>query len=305
MKLNELRSVRAVVASGFRITGAAESIHVSQPGISRHVQKVESHLGVQLFERHRNRLTQPTAAGELLLPAIQKVLEEFDSLYALAAQFANGARGSLTVATSHTHARYLLPPALKRFIKDYPSVRVLVRQGTLDQIVEWMQAGEADLSLSAAPLRHAAALEFFPLCNVDRLVLVPTGHPLLKRRKLSLSDLSSYPLITYGSEFAAHAQISKAFKDAGLKPTMALNTSDTDTIKTYALCGLGVAIVAHTAFEPQQDHGLRAIDARHLFPSIVVSLGVNRERSLSAHALRLARLLAPGVARAILSSDKS
>jgi LysR family cys regulon transcriptional activator len=295
MKLTELRSVRAVVAAGFRITAAAEAIHASQPGISRHLQQVERALGVPLFERHRNRLTGPTAAGRALLPAIQRVLDEFDGLHTLASQFADGARGNLTVATSHTHARYLLPPALERFIQDCPDVRLLVRQGTLDQIMDWMASGEADLSLSALPKRHAASLEFHPLCTVDRVVLVPTGHALLKLRRVTLRELARYPLITYGREFAAHAQIVRAFEDAGLTPTMALNTSDTDTIKTYAQCGLGVAIVAHTAFEPQRDQGLRAIKARHLFPSSVVSLGVNRDRALSAHALRLAALLEPGL----------
>jgi LysR family cys regulon transcriptional activator len=299
MKLNELRSVRAVVTAGFRVTAAAEAIHASQPGISRHVQQVETDLGVQLFERHRNRLSGPTAAGSVILPAIQRILDEFDGLHALASQFSEGSSGSLTVATSHTHARYLLPPALKRLIQDFPSVRLLVRQGTLDQIVEWMNSGEADMSISAAPVRKFAALKFHPLCTVDRIVLVPTGHPLLKIRKLSLQELSNYPLITYGREFAAHAHISEAFKNVGLKPSMALNTGDTDTIKTYALCGLGVAIVAHTAYESQKDKGLVAIDARHLFPSSIVCLGVNIERPLSALALRLAALLEPGLRKSL------
>jgi DNA-binding transcriptional LysR family regulator len=117
----------------------------------------------------------------------------------------------------------------------------------------------------------------------------------LNLRRLTLNELARYPIITYGREFAAHAQIARAFEEADLTPTMALNTSDTDTIKTYALCGLGVAIVAHTSFEPQRDQGLRVIDAAHLFPSSVVSLGVNREHALSAHALRLAALLEPGL----------
>ncbi len=295
MKLGELRSVQAVVASGFRITAAAEAIHASQPGISRHIQQVEADLGVQLFERYRNRLKGPTAAGRVVLPAIKRVLEEFDGLHTLASQFADGERGSLTVATSHTHARYLLPPALKRLINDFPSLQLLVRQGTQDQIVEWMRSGEANMSISAAPVREIFNLKFHPICTIDRIVLVPNGHPLVKMRRLTLQDLALFPLITYGREFAAHAHIVDAFENAGLKPSMALNTGDTDTIKTYAMSGLGVAIVAHTAYEAKRDKGLTAIDARHLFPSSVVCLGVNNDRPLDAHGLRLATLLGPNL----------
>jgi LysR family cys regulon transcriptional activator len=295
MKLGELRSVQAVVASGFRITSAAEAIHASQPGISRHIQQVEADLGVQLFERYRNRLKGPTAAGRVILPAIQRVLEELDGLHTLASQFVEGERGSLTVATSHTHARYLLPPALKRLITDFPSLQLLVRQGTQDQIVEWLRSGEANMSISAAPLREVVNLKFHPICTVDRIVLVPSGHPLIKMRRLTLQDLVLFPLITYGREFAAHAHIVDAFENAALKPLMALNTGDTDTIKTYAMSGLGVAIVAHTAYEAKKDKGLVPIDARHLFPSSVVCLGVNCDRPLDAHGLRLATLLGPNL----------
>lgn len=299
MKLHELRSVRNVVACGLRVTVAAESGHTSQPGVSRHVSSVEAELGVKLFERHKNRLVGLTPAGQAIIPAIERVLDYVDGIQRVARQFSSGDAGKLTIATSHTHARYLLPPAIEKFIKRYPAVRLVIRQGNLDQILEWLAAGEADLSLSAAPTRSPQSLRFHPLCTINRVVLVPPGHALLKARRLTLEQIARYPIITYGREFGAHAQIVKAFEDSALTPAMALNTSDTDTIKTYAACGLGVAILADSAFEPRRDVGLRAIDASHLFPSSVVSLGVNRERPINQHGCTLAQFLSPALGKAL------
>jgi len=291
MKLHELRSVRAVADSGFRITAAAEAIHGSQPGISRHVQHVEQELGVELFERRRNRLVGLTAAGRALLPIIEHALDQIDGLPQAAAGYAAGELGSLTVATSHTHARYLLPPIIEAFIQKYPAVRLTLRQGYGEQVAAWLHSGEADISISTEPPRHAPSLSFHPIGEIHRVVLAPPGHPLLRRRKPSLADLAAYPIITYSPEYAAYAQIMKTFESRGLFPTIALGTSDTDTIKTYAMCGLGIAILADSAFEPQRDDGLRAIDVRHLFPSSPITVGLNRERPLSPHASRLMELL--------------
>lgn len=304
MKLHELRSVRHVVASGLRVTAAAESSHASQPGISRHLSSVEGELGVQLFERRKNRLVGLTPAGQAIVPAIGRVLDQLDEIRRLAREYSAGAAGSLTIATSHTHARYVLPAAIERFIRVYPDVRLVVRQGNLDQIIEWLGAGEADLSLSAIPARQRPSLQFHPLRTLHRVLLVPPGHPLLALRRVTLEEIARYSIITYGREFGAHAQIAKAFEDAGLTPVMALNTSDTDTIKTYAACGLGVAIVADSAFEPERDVGLRAIDAGHLFPPSVVSLGVNTERQLSVHGHALAGFLSPKLGKALRSASR-
>lgn len=291
IKLGELRSVRAVMDADFAVTVAAGKINGSQPGVSRHLQNVETALGVMLFERRRNRLVGLTAAGEALLPMITQALDQLDAVDRVARQFAAGELGSLVVATSHTHARYLLPSIIEAFIREYPAVRLGLRQGSVGQIKSWLESGEADISVSAAPSQPAAALLFRPFREMHRVVITPLGHPLLRRRRASLGDLARYPIITYGSEYDAYGQIMKAFESAGLAPNVALSTSDTDTMKTYALCGLGIAIMADSAFEPRRDEGLRALDASHLFPSSVINIGVNRERPLSSHAARFIEML--------------
>jgi LysR family cys regulon transcriptional activator len=293
VKLHELRSVRAVVQTGFRVTAAGEAVHASQPGISRHLQQIEQSLGVDLFERRKNRLVGLTVAGQSLVPMINRALDQLEGLQRIADQFKSGELGSLTVATSHTHARYLLPSVIEAFIRDYPAVRLTLRQGYVGQIVEWLGSGEADISVSTNPARHPGSLSFHPFRQMHRVLLTPPKHPLLKRKRPTLRDLAEYPIITYGPEYAAYTQIMNAFEAQALRPTVALSTGDTDTIKTYARCRLGVAIVADSAFEPRQDAGLRAIDARHLFPSSAITIGLNNERPLNVHALSLVGLLAP------------
>lgn len=294
MKLHELRSTRAVVEAGFSVTAAAEALHTSQPGISRHIQQVEHYLAIELFTRVKNRLTGLTPAGQVLVPMIIQALDQLEGVRRVAGQFNSGDQGQLTVATSHTHARYLLPPVIEAFIRSFPQVRLTLRQGYGAQIATWLQSGEADLSISSAPQHRYSGLSFRRIGKMRRVVLTAAGHPLLKAGPLTLRSVAAYPIITYSPEFAAYSQIMAAFEASGLKPTIALSTGDTDTIKTYTMCGLGVAIVADSAFEPQRDQGLCAIDAGHLFPSTNIMLGMSKEREPTFHALKLIELLNSG-----------
>ncbi len=297
MKLAILRAVRAVVESSFSVTRAAELMHASQPGISRQLAEAEAALGTQLFLRRRNRLVGLTPAGQALLPLIDRALHQIDDLPRAARRYATGEAGSLSVATSHTHARYLLPPVIERFIQEYPAVALRLRQGFVSQIASWIGSGEADLSVSAAPPGAHPELAFHPIRQLHRIVLAPTQHPLLKLAKPTLRDIARWPIITYDREFAAHSQIMRAFDTARVAPNIALRTSDTDVMKTYALCGLGVAIVADSAFDRKLDKGLCAIDARHLFPSTEVHIGFRRDSPLGAHALRFIELVSPPLGR--------
>ena len=233
---------------------------------------------------------------------IDRALDQLEGLHRVADQFKAGELGSLIVATSHTHARYLLPPVIESFIRRYPAVRLTLRQGYVGQIVDWLGSGEADLSVSTAPARYPASLSFGAFQQMHRVILAPPKHPLLKVRRPTLRDLAEYPIITYGAEYAAYAQIMQAFDAQGLKPTVAMSAGDTDTIKTYAMCQLGVAIVADSAFDPRRDQGLRAIDARHLFPSSAITIGMNNERPPNVHALSLVELLAPS--RSPIAGDR-
>ncbi len=293
MKLNEMKSVRAVVRTGFSISRTAEALHVSQPGISRHVIDVEDALGVPLFVRRKNRLVGLTSAGTVLLPLIERILDGVEDLQRIAAQFASGESGGLTVATSHTHARYLLPSIIQQFIGEFPNADLRIRQGYVNQIAEWLDAGQADVAVSAAPVRSFPELEFHRFSEMNRIVLVPKGHPLLSTRRPTLRDLANWPIVTYEREYIAYADIMGAFEKAGLEPRIALSTGDTDIMKIYVQCGLGVAIVSDRAYDPKLDRELATVDARRLFPSTPEYVGVKRGRPLSVQALRFIELVAP------------
>lgn len=293
MKLTQLRSVRAVASLGFSITRTAEQLNATQPGISRHLIDVETALGVDLFVREKNRLIGLTSAGVALMPVVGKVLDLVDDLHRVARQFSAGYRGSITLATSQTHARYLLPQVIERFLAQFPMVDLRLRHGHLSQIAEWVTSGEADLSVSAAPADGFPDLVLYPYGELRRVVVVPPEHPLLALSNPSLEDIARWPIITYERQFSAHAQILGAFEREKLSPRFAMTTSDTDIMKTYVRCGLGVAIVADPAFDPAIDTELRTIDTRHLFPPTRMFVGVRRDRPLTTHTLSLIEMIAP------------
>ena len=295
MKLTELKSVCAVAKAGFSVTAAAELLNTSQPGVSRHIRSVEGYLGVELFERHRNRLIGLTSSGEVLISSMHRTIEHLEALERTAADMASGIVGSLTVATSHTHARYLLPSVIEEFIETYPDVKLRLRQGYVKQIADWLDEGEADVSVSSAPAGYSnPRLIFHPFYQIHRIIITKKDHPLLQISQITINDLSRYPIITYDSEFAARAEIDRVFSQQRLSPNVVLSATDTDTMKAYVACGLGIAIVANTSFNERADRELSAIDARHLFPSTKVHIGLRRG-TLNPHARKLIELLDPEV----------
>jgi len=293
LNLNELRSVQTVAALGYSITRAAEFLHASQPGISRHVSEVESALGVELFIRNKNRLVGLTPAGSAVVPLLNGILTDVENIHRVASRFASGETGALCVATSHTHARYLLPPIIQHFIGEFPKVDLRLRQGYVNHICKWVADGQADLSVSSAPQHAPPELELFPLGELQRIILALPGHPVLLLKRPTLAQLAEYPLITYEQEFNAYADIVGAFRVARLTPRVVLTTGDTDIMKTYVQCGLGIAIVANHCFDPAIDVTLRSLDVKHLFPSTPLYVGIKRGRPLSLHALRFIELLEP------------
>jgi LysR family transcriptional regulator, cys regulon transcriptional activator len=305
MNLQQLRSVRELVRQDLSLTRAALALNISQPGMSRNIRLAEEALGVALFLREKNRFAGLTSAGKALLPLAARALEAVDDLGRLAGQFAAGDTGSLTIATAHTHARYSLPPVIEKFIESYPRIELRLRQGHLPQIASWLSKGEADLSISTRPVGEFPELVFLPCYEQHRVVITRPGHELLQKRRLSLEDLARFPIITYGQEFSARAQIRQAFERRRLTPNIVLSATDADIMKTYVLCGLGVAIVADAAFDETRDSGLRAIDARHLFPSNGVFVGLRKGATPATYAAHLIRLFAPHLDWKAIARDLS
>jgi LysR family cys regulon transcriptional activator len=293
MQLQQLRFIREIVRQDLSISEAAAALHTSQPGISKQVRLLEEELGVVIFARNRNRLTGITPAGREILALAGRMLEDAENLRHVGKEHAREDAGALTVATTHTQARYALPPILKRFMARYPAVRLGVRQGTPSQIWQLLADGEADIAIASEPKVPPADIVMHKCFELPRIVLTLPRHPLLGLKRLTLEALARYPLITYDDEFIGRSRVHRAFSARGLTPNLVLSATDSDVMKAYVELGLGVAIVASMAFDRRRDRGLRDIDASHLFDSNTVYLGFRRASYLRGYALSFIGMVAP------------
>ncbi|MBI3069195.1 MAG: LysR family transcriptional regulator [Betaproteobacteria bacterium] len=302
MTLQQLRYLCRLVDCGLNISQAARTLHTSQPGVSRYLHLLEDELGLQLFVRDKKRIVGLTPAAQAIVAVCRRMVSDADNLEHIAKDYRAGDAGDLTVATFHTHARYTLPPVIERFTRRYPRVRLRLRQGYLSQIAHWVKNGEADLFVATAPSEPVPELVLLPCHELHRVILTPPGHPLLGRRRVALEDVAAYPVMTYDYESAARSQVMRAFHKKHLSPNVVVRATDADVMKTYVQRGVGIAIVAHTAYDRRQDSGLRAIDARHLFESSTVHIGLRRNAYLSNHMMHFIELVAPRLRRAQIES---
>ncbi|OGA51181.1 MAG: hypothetical protein A3G24_01355 [Betaproteobacteria bacterium RIFCSPLOWO2_12_FULL_62_13] len=293
MTLRQLRCICEVINSRYNLTVAAKVLHMSQPGISRYVKMLEEELGVALFVRRKNRFDALTPAGQAIAAVASRVLRDVQSIPSVARDYRDGDAGTLVIATNPGHARYSLPPVMQRFIKRHPRVRVRIRQGNSSQVGEWVLSGEAELFIGTGPNEPNRELVLFPCHSIHPVILTPPTHALAHKERITLADLCEHPIITYDSEFAFHTNIMRAFHAKGLNPEILLSASDAEIMKIYVRGGLGIAILANSAYNSATDEGLRAIEARHLFKSAVLHIGLRRNVYLTKHLIAFIELFAP------------
>ncbi len=266
MELRHLRSLIALVDVGFSVSRTAEQLHVVQPAISQQLKQLEEEIGTQLFRREGKRLVGLTGVGERVAEYARKVLSDSNSILAIGRDFAEEASGELRIATTHTQACYVLPSIIHRFKSVYPAVSLHIHQGTPAELVEAAVNDAVDFAICTEALGEHSALRAIPCYRWNRCVIAPLGHPLLRRRRVSLAHLCEYPIITYVFGFTGRGHFSDTFQDAGLKPDVVLSAADTDVIKTYVREGLGIGIIARLAYQPERDDDLGMKDLGHLFP---------------------------------------
>lgn len=293
MKLQQLRFLVEVVDNGLNVTTASERLYTSQPGISKQIRLLEEELGVTLFERAGKRFTGLTPAGAAITESARRVLLEAENLRRVGAEFSDEAAGTLTVATTHTQARYVLPRIVAEFTRQYPRVRLAIRAGNPTQVAEMVQRGDAEIGLATEALATSAALVSMPAYIWTHKVVVPEGHPLLREPSLSLQALSAFPIVTYDPAFSGRSRIDEAFARAEIAPNLILTAVDSDVIKTYVGMGLGVGILAGLAFDSERDKGLVAIDAGHLFGVQVTRVALRRGVLARRFTLVFLELLSP------------
>ena len=293
MKLQQLRYLREIVRSGLNISEAAKVLHTSQPGVSKQIRLLEDELGIRIFERHGKRIIDVTAPGKAVLAIADRLLVESENLKRVGEEFTNEATGRFVIATTHTQARYVLPPVIKRFIALYPGVQLNVHQGNPTQVAEQVVSGEADIAIATEAFEFFQDLVLLPCYQWNRCVVTPPEHPLLKEKPLTLEAIARYPIVTYDFAFTGRSKVNKAFELRKLTPNVVFTAIDADVIKTYVELGLGIGIIANMAFDAKRDVDLRALDASHLFESSTTRIGLRRGAYLRRYVYDFIELFAP------------
>jgi LysR family transcriptional regulator, cys regulon transcriptional activator len=305
VNFQQLRSVREAVRQGFNLTLVAEVLHTSQPGVSRQIRELEDELGIQLFDRAGKRLTGLTPPGATVLPIIERLLQEADNLRRAGQDFASQDRGTLTIAATHSQARYALPLAVRDFSHAHPQVALHLQQGTPQQIAGLLLAGVADIGVATEALAEYPGLVALPCYQWTHSVIVPPGHALADGAPLTLARLAQFPIITYEGGYTGRSHIDAAFARQGLALNLVLSAMDADVIKTYVELGMGVGIIAAIAYDEQRDTRLKAIDARHLFASNMTRLAVRRGSFLRGYVYEFIRTFASPLTREVVDRAMS
>ena len=293
MKLHQLKYIREVASHGLNISMAAESLHTSQPGVSKQIQLLEDELNLQIFQRNGKRLIGITEPGKQVIRLAERVLRDMDNIKKVSQEFTTEASGIITIATTHTQARYRLPAALKIFVAEFPNVKLNIHQGSPLQVAEQVIKGEADIGIATETISDFKELLCLPCYQWNRCVVTPQGHPLLNETPLTLKKITQYPLITYDFAFTGGSLVTKTFENEGLTPNVVLTAIDADVIKTYVDLGLGIGLLANMAFDAERDTHLAMLDVSHLFPPSTTYVGIRRDAYLRGFLYRLIEILSP------------
>lgn len=309
MKLQQLRYIWEVAHHDLNVSATAQSLYTSQPGISKQIRLLEDELGVEIFARSGKHLTRVTPAGEAILKVAGEILRKVETVKQLGQEYSDERRGSLSIATTHTQARYALPKTIETFIQQYPDVSLHMHQGTPMQISELAADGTVDFAIATEALELFSDLLMMPCYRWNRCVVVKKDHPLAQLSQLTLEDVAAHPIVTYVFGFTGRSKLDDAFYDKGLSPKVVFTAADADVIKTYVRLGLGIGIVAKMAFDEAVDTDLVALDASHLFATSVTKIGFRRGTFLRGYMYDFIRLFAPHltqdlVEQAYLSNNK-
>jgi LysR family cys regulon transcriptional activator len=302
MNFQQLRSVRETIRCSFNLTEVASMLHTSQPGVSRQIRELEDELGVEIFVRAGKRLTGLTPPGEVLIPIVERLLLDAENLRRAGQEFTSETQGQISIAATHSQARYALPQVVKEFRDKFPNVTLHLHQGSPKQVAAMLLSGEADIGVATEALADFTQLLTLPCYRWTHSIVVPPAHPLLSLPgQVTLQQLAQYPVITYEQGYTGRSHIDNAFAAQGLQPNVVLTAMDADVIKTYVELGMGIGIVASIALDPERDRNLRMLDAGHLFEINVTRLGIRRGAWLRGYAYNFIEIFAPTLTKAVVT----
>ena len=302
MNFQQLRIVQEAVRCNFNLTEVANALFTSQSGVSKHIKDLEDELGVELFVRRGKRFLGLTEPGKELIKIVQRMLLDANNIRYLAAQFSHSDQGQLCVATTHTQARYALPPIVGRFKAAFPKVHLVLHQASPAEIVAMLRSGEADMGIATEALADVAELATFPFYDWRHAVIVPELHPLIAATPLTLEAIAEHPIITYHEGFTGRTRIDAIFTQAGLALDIVISALDADVIKTYVELGLGIGIIAAMAYNPSRDMGLRLLDSAHLFENNTTWIAVRKGHYLRNFTYQFIALCNPKLNEPIVRS---
>ena len=300
MNLHQFRFVQEAVRRNLNLTEAAKALHTSQPGVSKAIIELEEELGVEIFARHGKRLKRVTEPGQHVLKSIELIMREVDNLKRIGEQFSAQDSGTLSIATTHTQARYVLPLPVAKLREAYPKVSVSLHQGSPDQVARMVLDEVAEIGIATESLGDYPELVTMPCYEWQHVLVLPQGHPLAKKERVTLEDIAAEPLVTYHPSFTGRTRVDSAFAQKKLQPRIALEAIDSDVIKTYVKLGMGVGIVAESAMQDDAGNGdLVARPLGHLFGANVTRVAFKRGAYLRqfvyAFASQLSERLSPAL----------
>ena len=305
MNLHQFRFVQEAVRRNLNLTEAAKALHTSQPGVSKAIIELEEELGVEIFARHGKRLKRVTEPGEHVLKSIELIMREVGNLRRIGEQFSAQDSGTLSIATTHTQARYVLPVPVAKLRTAYPKVNVSLHQGSPDQVARMVLDEIAEIGIATESLADYGDLVTLPCYEWQHVLVVPVGHPLSQIDRLTLEDVAAEPIITYHPSFTGRTRIDQAFAARKLAPRIALEAIDSDVIKTYVRLGLGVGIVAEMAVRDDSNADLVVRPLGHLFGSNLARVAFKRSAYLRNFVLEFAELLSDRLNRELIAKALS
>ena len=305
MNLHQFRFVQEAVRRNLNLTEAAKALHTSQPGVSKAIIELEEELGIEIFARHGKRLKRVTEPGVQVLKSIELILREVGNLKRIGDEYSAEDSGTLSIATTHTQARYVLPEPVAKLREAYPKVNVSLHQGAPDQVAQMVIDEIAEIGIATESLANYPELVTLPCYEWQHMLVLPVGHPLCLKERVTLEDIALEPLITYHPSLTGRTKMDHAFATRKLTPRIALEAIDSDVIKTYVRLGLGVGIAAEMAvrdvIEDGGKSGLAVRPAGHLFGQNVARVAFKRSAYLRNFVYKFAELLSDRLNRNLIA----
>jgi LysR family transcriptional regulator, cys regulon transcriptional activator len=305
MNLKQLKYVVEIVRHGNRLSSAAEALNTSQPGVSRQIQLLEQELGISVFQRTRNRIIGLTDPGTLVFETASRIVNDINSLKRLTNDIKSDTSGTLTIATTHAQARYILPKVIAKFVENYPRVEIALKQGNPEDICTMVNVGEADIGICGDTLKSYPDLVKLSCYAVSRSVVAKIGHPILSVRRITLATIAQYPIVTYDARYSGRWRVMEAFKQAGIEPKVILSATDADVSKTYIELGLGIGVISTITFDPKRDKALRARPADHLFEPSTIYVCMRRNLHLRKYMMDFIRAVAPQLSQSAIKKARA